>query len=753
MTKFKKLAMLCTALLATISLGAFASCDMLGGKSSEVESSASTTSSVEEINSSVESESSLSSESSSSEQSSSEENSSSEASSSSIDSSSEENSSSDSSSSEDSSSEESSSSDSSSSEDSSSEDSSSSDSSSSEDSSSSSSDGWEDDGSCVHVWSEWELVADPSCTVDGVKVRYCLHNDEHVDYGSIAMRGHDYGDEAVCVRCSLPVAVRYDHSGASYTQVEDCETGGDASQAKGSEWNRYELTEGYYSIEALRAGVWISVSVDGAGQYALYTIGGAGKVEITRFDASAQYINPKEHPAVALGSDDLISVVNCGDAYWSPSWRATWKIRASSATTIDFVIEKIDDPAWQPAYVKTNVIAQQINGVRAPEGPENTVLAEVPYDAEYYLDTELGYYRLGTPENPGEIIYAAITKVPPRMLYDRPFTEIEYQGSNLTLGDGFGFGNAFTVDGDYNLLYYPPFLMNDTSYNGTPGNCYQDFVNSDGVYPVNEELFKFLNLYAFNKKPFDENIPSDDFMNKADYMWLAACYYYANLTPGTAEYPMDLSTGVNTVSIPDFDFFYCNFKGDGYYTVTCEMDGVVLTINGENVNSPFAVTLYADPYGGKAFELSSYDFMAMDAVLTIEKASGLLNYTFSNDAGVDVLYLTPDADGNMTVSTIKVYDNETLYFAHYCYEVTEVGLYTFTASTNVMFQIDGMSLTNGSISIAVTEEYLAEGLPIQIYIMADTDTSVDMTVSYTEEIPEDMLPQPEEEESEEVEQL
>ena len=748
MTKFKKLALLCTALLTSLSLGIFASCGKTGTESgSESSSLSNSASSVEEISSSIEesssSEESISSESNSSSEesnssesnSSSEESNSSESNSSSEESnSSESNSSSEVSNSSDSnsSSEESTSSDS----NSSSEESTSSESnSSSEESNSSDSSSSSDDGSCLHVWSEWELVTEPLCEEDGVKKRYCLHDESHVDYGTITMRGHDYGDEAACKRCGIAPTLNTDHSGAIYTQVEDCETGGDSTLAKGSEYNRYELTEGYYTVEALRGGVWISVSVDGAGQYALYTIDGSNGVNITRFDASVQYINYDEHPAVPLGDNDVISVVNCGDNYWNPNWRATWKIQKSSPTSINFVIEKIDDPAWQPKYVKTSVIAQEINGVRASEGPENTVLAEVPYDAEYFFDSEVGYYRMGTPKNPGALIYAAITKVPPRLLYDRPFSQIESQGSNLTLGDGWGFGEAYTVDGDYNLLYYPPFIMVDTNYNGTPGNCYEQFVNSDGVYPVTQELFKFLNLYVFNKKPFDENIPAEDFENKADYMWLSACYYYAELQPGTKEYPLELSMGENTVSLPDFDFLYCNFKGDGYHTISCDTEGVILTVNGINISSPFSVTVVADLYGGKAFELSAESFLAMDAIVSIEKASGLLNYSFSATNGVESLFVTPDENGKFTVDTITVYDSEIAYFAHYCFNVTEIGTYTFTADTNVMFQIDGLSLNNGAISIAVTEEYLAEGLPIQIYIMAEESTSLDVTVSYSSELP------------------
>ena len=163
----------------------------------------------------------------------------------------------------------------------------------------------------------------------------------------------------------------------------------------------------------------------------------------------------------------------------------------------------------------------------------------------------------------------------------------------------------------------------------------------------------------------------------------------------------------------------------------------------------FSVTVVADLYGGKAFEFASATGAEMDAVITIEKAPGLLNYTFSQSADVESLYLTPDENGKMTVSTITVYDREVSYFAHYCFNVTEIGTYTFTTDTTVMFQIDGYSLNKGSISIAVTQKYLDEGLPIQIYIMADTVTSIEVSVSYSEELPE-VPPVDEELPSEEV---
>ena len=426
----------------------------------------------------------------------------------------------------------------------------------------------------MYSWTEYELVSEAKCTTAGVKQAHWVEDESVVHQEHIAPRGHDYNN-GICKGCGTGPVFPADTPGKTFIDPTNKNSG---IEGTGKEYDRYELEEGYYQFDVPRSGVyWLSFAISEPGQYALYTVGKADtSVEIARYDASAQYIpidangNYISFPARSLSSGVLYSSFNCSTLHWSTSWRATYTVKGKAGTTVKLRLVKIDEEAWSPKTVREQYLAAGINGKHAPSGPENTKPVAVDWESEYFYEESSGYYRLGTPENPGDIIYVAITKVAERMLQDKSFTQIQYEAaSNLYLHYG------TTIEGDYLVRDYIPCISNDIDCDGSydNDNCYQNYVNVDGLYPVNQELFEFLNLYTQKNMPI--SWPSELGTWHSEYYnqqaWLAACYHYKNLTPGSKDLPYEINeTGTQTVESGNMAY--------NYYTLSYKNENSLSTI-------------------------------------------------------------------------------------------------------------------------------------------------------------------------------
>ncbi len=582
---------------------------------------------------------------------------------------------------------------------------------------------------CEHVWGEWELESDATCLDEGVKVRTCLLDDSHVDRDTFNARGHDYKSNGICFRCNFTVELPEADPNATYLDVSKASSGV-AGTGKAYDWFELSL-DGHYEIPIGRDGiVWVNFGVEEAGQYMLYSIENNG-VTVQRHDASAHYIpidgngNYIGHDARVLDDGNFISTVNCGEAYYNEQWRATFSFKGKSGSYAKIHIVKIDTFAWIPGYAHIDAIPEQINGQVAPEGADGKALTVVPYSATYFLDDD-GYYRMGTPENPGELIYLAVTATAPRMLLDKSFCVIQYEGNNLSVPFG------TTVEGDYLLKSYAAFFMNNGGdiSGETPAdpnaNCYQNFVNSDGMYPVNEELYEFLQLYIQKNKPMD--IPDDIWDNEAlreKCAWLAPCYYYADLEPGTKNFPISLEIGENTITTKAMDYTYYNLKyfnsvSEGtitYCTMTCEDANAVLLIGDETYTGPFSVTFECNDVNGTTFMLGAADGSATSYTVTIT--------TFGTGSVDEPITLT---DGNNTLNPIKIETfNTPIYEAYYKYVASADGDLIVTSASDALILIDGEPLQGESVqdyTVAVTA-----GQVISVYVSSTSTNPVDVNIS------------------------
>lgn len=432
-----------------------------------------------------------------------------------------------------------------------------------------------DDG-CEHTWGEWTAVSQPDCDTAGEKQRICSKDSSHVDKADIPARGHDYtANNGVC-HCGHGPVVPTAASSITYKKPGAPDSG-IVGTGKPFEW--YELSEGYLEVECLGEDnpVWLSFSVKGAGQYALHSIDGAKGTKVQRHDASISYIPEDENGYIGfdariLTDGNLYSIVNCSPNYYSPYWRATYSISGAAGTLLKLRFVKIADAPWTPNNIIKNVYATELSE-KAEDAEKGFLLADVPYDTSFFFDEECGYYRMGTKENPKEIIYAAISAPAKRLFGGASFTKIQLEGKNLSVFAG------TTVDGDYLIHNYAGFIMSDPNYGGVE-KSYQNYVNSDGVYPVNKELYEFLTLYTKEKRPVE--IPDDVWANNVSdpRAWLSACYYYKEAVFGTEEFPFEIGEGTFENSFPKY--------GEVYYKIllssnTLEMVVCTLTFTNPNL--------------------------------------------------------------------------------------------------------------------------------------------------------------------------
>ena len=443
---------------------------------------------------------------------------------------------------------------------------------------------------------------------------------------------------------------------------------------------RYECEEGYYEIDhpGNNKEVFYSFRVYEAGQYALYTMESVSEsdgIVITQYDASAQYIPTDENGKYVGNEAELVpnrnvlySRINCSEKIYNSNWRATYGITSSIAKKFRVRFVRIADAIPDPENIETKVTAKELVGKLTGEETANKAPVEVPYSSNIFFDenatlnvttldtqetkTVKGFYRMGTAENPGEIVYAAITSTPSRLFADNSFSAIQYEGNNLVLY------MSTNADGNYLINNYIDFIMNDggekTAEKDTTKLCYQNVVNADGMYPVNQELYEFLCAYVRKNPPA---LDDDELVEYADKLWLAPCYYYDYVKLGTKSYPHSIDFGTDDTMIQkdvetvEDEIVYYNVKWNkatdeltniattsGYYTVTCSTANAYILYGSQiykvNEGETLSLTIASDVANGATFGVAYFndngtsdfddDVTAGTVSLTIEKTAQTL---------------------------------------------------------------------------------------------------------------------------------
>ncbi len=489
-----------------------------------------------------------------------------------------------------------------------------------------------DDGG--YAWTEWVLVNEPTCLEAGEKTRSRIDDSAVTQTGLIRPRGHAYAQDAtekqiagemgVCIRCGQKAKIPALSSTQDFPEVNANGQGDGA-------YNRLQIGEGCHTVEIPSSGeLWLSIPVSKAGQYVLYSVDGGNGVTVDRFNASEHFVNEDGGFRAAERNGNFYSYVNCGDLYFSDGWRATFRLAGKANALVKICFTRVDSPAWAPSYVHEDVIPAEINGKKALEPADDAILVDVPYISDYFYNEADGYYYLGTKEEPGKLIYVAINTAAKRLLGEYSFTNvIENIGSALTLQKG------VNADGNYVMLHYIPFIMNLADDNATLGggtrpgdgageepevdlnkNCYQNYCNSDGMYPATKELVEFLKLYVQKNRPFDENISEEDWNEQKDWLWLSACYYYDVIPVGTEANPIEITEmGEYTVTVPKRDFVWFALTESGSYTITCNTANAKIQVGDQTTTAPFTIPVS----GGIKFRVSEITGKELTLTFTVQK--------------------------------------------------------------------------------------------------------------------------------------
>ncbi len=629
----------------------------------------------------------------------------------------------------------------------------------------------EADGTVDADWNEWVRTKDPTCVEDGEKQRTLIADPTKVQTAKIPARGHNYawtsedvavtGEQGLCIVCNEPASIPALDSNQAFAQVDLC-THNDTEiyeglcdcvyKGRGEAYSRVELSEGCYTLEIPSSEkLWLSFSVKAAGQYVLYSVDGDNDVVAQRYNAEVHYVNENGGIPATVKENNFFSYVNCGTLFFSEQWRATYSLEGEEGTLVKICFARVADPTWAPGTVNAMVYPTEINGKKADDGKEGEKLVAADYNYDYFYDETVGYYRRGTKSNPGEILYAAITKKAERIFGDRSFIEAFAGGST---GEGFGailyLTDGSNADGDNIEHCYIPFLYNCKDDNNHANgqfdlekNCYMNFCNADGVYPVTRELYTFLNRYVRANQPvstyddrteYAEELARDWTAHKNENgddedrnrFWLLACYYYKRTDFGVEDNPLILEEGSNVLNVKEAEFFHATLQSQGLYKITYSGNDLSLQF-GSHVVDAFTEIVVQAPVSLEFFEK---DFNACTATITVTKIA----------EGTDALTLAtakPVQVGDVTLATYAVYaaDGSAEYIGYYAYTPTAAGNFTLTltGSDNVAVTVGSdatATQTTPSVTVTVTEEQVTNGETLYIYVSTDGPAEITATLAF-----------------------
>ena len=134
------------------------------------------------------------------------------------------------------------------------------------------------------------------------------------------------------------------------------------------------------------------------------------------------------------------------------------------------------------------------------------------------------------------------------------------------------------------------------------------------MYPVTQELYEFLQLYMQKNRPI--NIPDniwDDEAERVKKAWLAPCYYYRELTPGSAENPFVITElGDFEANPPKFDIVYFTVAYQdetgaptSTLVLSCSDTNARISVNGQTYVGPFSVEIEVDGLTGLTFYIGA----------------------------------------------------------------------------------------------------------------------------------------------------
>lgn len=353
---------------------------------------------------------------------------------------------------------------------------------------------------------------------------------------------------------------------------------------------------------------------------------------------------------------------------------------------VTVTIERTGDPA--PVKQTVTVEADQPEGL-TQFGEQAGVLTAVGVhgtDARLVKGTD-GYYHLNAKEGP--IVVVKLKGNIPVYYPNSSFEMLDINGSN-----SYSFNVSDPADKDdvtkpYVFRHYGKFLRgytnmvsdensgnSDNLIPGTPeGEYYLKYVNADGVYPLDDALKEFLELFAKANKNW---LSSESETYTEDSLWLFSAFYYDDGTPlppitptvgdGTRENPYIVDYGTYLLRIYANETKYFQF-----IPVFGGRDGAAITLDTEDGSPVNASASATQAFYNESFTVTATQHVKL--LLNLEMAQGT-------------------SSGNpIETEDGSVIENVDAKYGKWClFEAPETGLYNFAFEA---------SIAQGGVSVLV----------------------------------------------------
>lgn len=302
-----------------------------------------------------------------------------------------------------------------------------------------------------------------------------------------------------------------------------------------------------------------------------------------------------------------------------------------------------------------------------------------------YTKDNDGYYHVGGNTD-GELLLATLGKgaVTPRGL-DKSFMDIYAQGQPFTFSDGV----------TYSKNYYPLVA------------AYADATNSEGRYPVTDELIEFLELYITEKYTVDLLEQSIGELLPAGEEWLVWCGYYEDggyeqpNDEGTYDNPFTLESGMLTIDIPAGGTVYYAAYVRAGTTFTLMSDDTNIKLKAYNSLMPEDPTEAQSDSDGFYCEVSMgaqeyyfFEFSTKDG----NADSYTVNVTEASDQDEEGTADNPEV--LYYLGTFTVYVSNAWEGYYYTYTAEESGRLYFTWDANTTIMVTNLTT---SVTLSSTD--------------------------------------------------
>lgn len=476
----------------------------------------------------------------------------------------------------------------------------------------------------------------------------------------------------------------------------------------------YQIDNGYYAVSLAKStSVFYAFTPQTAGTYRICSIGSAD-VQLHRHDGSEVWINPVPSTTVddtdgvnfsyefQVTPDNFASLEGNGDYQLYFSLEYADKATDFSTTQTMLYVDKISDDydsATSPeddtptiiTLTKADEALYDDAGNVVPFGAQAGTLTPLPYNAQLVYNETDRYYHYGSKD--GALVVMPFTVTPTRLL-DVAFNVI----GNPTL-------NENALPSALHLTFTDETTGKKTvkEYNALIDEIYPSAVNGDGMYPLTEEMYEFVNAYVA------ANVSEKIAFIPAELRWKAPLYYYETGTPvddrptlsgWTGNQP---TSGNGTQSSPyaiglgDYCAPFGPTFGVLYYTYTVEQDGFI-TVSTDAEKATIAMLYEYSVTSGDEFTATTESGDILGAgtytfnnvvqggkillrVCASDWKSGKLPFTisYSAEAPKDEALGSKDKPHTLTLGETTAQGKDTIY-VWYAFTATETASYTFSTS-------------------------------------------------------------------------